>query len=116
VRLKQQAQSKGRMREQTEAGAVLVLHADPSRILELHYALPQLIDRINSTFGYRAITAIQILQRPVKVHEAAKKAPQAGRTLLAAQWCDHTKLNLALSRLHQGVKGKALNHAALASA
>ena len=46
-------------------GANLVLRVDPSRALEVQYALDQLIERINGYFGYHAVAAIRILQAQV---------------------------------------------------
>jgi hypothetical protein len=43
-----------------------------SLALELQHLEPQMIERINSHFGYRAVARIRILQGPVKRAEAPK--------------------------------------------
>lgn len=53
---------------QTDAsseGATLILRVDGPRIVEVQYRIPQLIERLNAAFGYRAITAIRLLQAPL---------------------------------------------------
>ncbi len=47
-------------------GATLVLRVDPAHALEVQYTTAQLIERINSYFGYNAVQGIKILQAPIK--------------------------------------------------
>ena len=47
--------------------------------LELQHLTPQLLDKINTYFGYRAISHLKILQGPVPKTEPPKKMPR--RTL-----------------------------------
>ncbi|KAB2850089.1 MAG: DUF721 domain-containing protein [Hyphomicrobiaceae bacterium] len=46
-------------------GATLVLRVEPARALDVQYASEQIIERINSGFGYRAVTRLKIVQAPV---------------------------------------------------
>lgn len=46
-------------------GAVLVLRVDGARALDVQFQAPQLIERINAFFGYRAVTDLRILQAPL---------------------------------------------------
>ncbi len=50
-------------------GAVLQLRVDPARALDVQYATAEIIERINSYFGYRAITDLRILQAPVEIKQ-----------------------------------------------
>ena len=47
-----------------------------SLALELQHLEPQMIERINSHFGYRAVARIRILQGPVKRTESPKPKPR----------------------------------------
>ena len=58
--------------ESASEGATLVLRVDPARALDVQYASEQIIERINASFGYRAISRITIVQAPI-----ARRAPQA---------------------------------------
>ena len=43
-------------------GGTLTLNAAQGRALELQYATPRIIERVNQFLGYRAITAIRVIQ------------------------------------------------------
>lgn len=60
-------------------GATLTLRVDPARALDVQYASGQLIERINSNFGYRAIAKIVIIQAPI-ARPAVASPLQATRT------------------------------------
>lgn len=45
--------------------ATLILRVQGPRALEVQHAVPQLMERINTYFGYRAIGRIRIVQGPV---------------------------------------------------
>ncbi len=47
------------------APATLVLRVDGPRAIELQHRLPQLIERINSYFGFRAVAQIRLYQAPL---------------------------------------------------
>jgi hypothetical protein len=46
-------------------GATLVIRVEGARALELQHKARQLIERINATFGYRAIAELRFIQAPV---------------------------------------------------
>ncbi len=46
------------------ADATLTLEVVPARALELQHALPQLVERVNAVFGYRAVAKVKMVQRP----------------------------------------------------
>lgn len=55
-------------------GATLIVRVDPARALDVQYKAQQLIERINSHFGYRAVADLRILQAPL-VQRAAPVRP-----------------------------------------
>jgi hypothetical protein len=57
-------------------GATLVLKVDPARALDAEYAAPQIVDRINAYFGYRAVAALRLVQAPVSA--TGNRQPAAG--------------------------------------
>lgn len=46
-------------------GATLILRVDPARALDVEYRTRQIMERINSYFGYRAVEAIRLVQAPM---------------------------------------------------
>lgn len=95
----------------TPPGATLVLRTDPAFALEIEYASAQIADRINAHFGYRAITAVKIVQGPltpptadtgaVRKRPSAphRAAPQPGKFLDLLDTIDDRALQAALRRL-----------------
>lgn len=43
--------------------ATLTLEVTPARAVEVQHVLPQLIERVNAVFGYRAVARIKLVQR-----------------------------------------------------
>lgn len=94
--------------EKTPA-SMLHLKVDPARALEVQYAIPQLIERINQTLGYKAVAGIRLVQaplfsgrRPVAPGPAKlAPAPEAPRQA--------SKLGNALARMAAGVKSRQGN-------
>jgi hypothetical protein len=43
--------------------ATLTLDVAPARAVEVQHVLPQLIERVNAVFGYRAVARIKMVQR-----------------------------------------------------
>ncbi len=89
--------------------SVLHLKVDPARALEVQYSTPQLIERINQTLGYRAVSALRIVQGPVfnrtaKPARAAKPAPAVAP---AEPPKPENRLAAALARMSNGVKARA---------
>ena len=59
-------------------GATLILRVLPARALDVQYGVAQIIERINSYFGYRAVADVRILQVPFENASGAipkRKAP-----------------------------------------
>jgi len=46
------------------ADATLTIDIVPARAIEVQHAMPQLIERVNAMFGYRAVARIKMVQRP----------------------------------------------------
>jgi hypothetical protein len=44
--------------------ATLTIDIVPARAIELQHSMPQLIERVNAVFGYRAVARIKMVQRP----------------------------------------------------
>jgi hypothetical protein len=88
------------------ASSLLVLKVEPAKALDVQYAVPQLIERINQAFGFKAVSELRILQAPV-----SKKASPAtaSRTQPAAELLDGrnaSRLDAALARMSAGVKAR----------
>lgn len=58
-------------------GAVLVLRVEGPRAIEVQHRSGQILERVNSYFGYRAVAEMRILQAPVtrKAAPAPSSAP-----------------------------------------
>jgi hypothetical protein len=48
--------------ERTEA--TLTLEVVPARAIEVQHGLPQLLERVNAVFGYRAVARVKLVQSP----------------------------------------------------
>ena len=93
--------------------SVLHLKVDPVKALEVQYATPQLIERINQTLGYRAVSGLRLVQAPVARKAAApKKAQPSPRSpaippVAAAEApAAESRLGAALARMALGVKAR----------
>ncbi len=56
-------------------GGTLTLNAAQGRALELQYAAPRIIERVNQFLGYRAITAIKVIQGDFAAQTPRRVAP-----------------------------------------
>lgn len=86
-----------------QPAATLVLRVDGPRAIELQHRLPQLIERINSYFGFRAVAQIRIYQAPLehasdRRQPRTKITPRPDRGGLVASIAD-PRLRTALSRI-----------------
>jgi hypothetical protein len=86
--------------------SVLHLKVDPARALEVQYSTPQLIERINQTLGFRAVSGLRVVQAPVlkkaaKPPVVAKPAPSKNE-----QPAPENRLSAALARMARGVKAR----------
>jgi hypothetical protein len=99
-------------RDEDNAAGVLFVKADGPRAIFVQHDLPQILERVNAYFGYRAIGQARIVQSPVRTDSAparktpAALAPEAERAL-AEQLddIDDEQLRAALARLGRGVHG-----------
>jgi hypothetical protein len=86
-----------------QRGATLTLRVDPARALDVEYRARQILDRINSYFGYRAIESVRLVQAPLAIQpvrkEAARRQPSA-----AAEAASADPLLAALARMEQGIR------------
>lgn len=90
--------------------ATLVVHTDGATALILSHELPQLIERINTFFGWGAIGRIKILQKPVQrpqKTQAERKRPltaqEESRLEEQVAGVENDRLREALKKLGQEV-------------
>ena len=70
-------------------GGVLVLHASGAAALELQHVAPQLVERINGHFGFRAVRQLRLLQvplppRPITEPEIVRRLDENEQAAVAA--------------------------------
>ena len=58
-------QSKKRPSQKPQRGITLKLRVESHRALDVQYSLEEILQRINTYFGYRAVTDIRIIQGPI---------------------------------------------------
>lgn len=96
-----------------KSGAVLVIRVDGPAALEVQHSAPQIIERINSYFGYKAVASVRILQAPVKKDaflkpktriNLDKPLPQEPQLDVADD-----RLETALRRLWRGIQSHKVN-------
>lgn len=86
------------------APSVLLLKVDPARALEVQYAIPQLIERVNQTLGYKAIAGVRLVQAPVR--QGAKRPPVIASAPHTASTDKPDRLGSALARMAAGVQAR----------
>lgn len=104
--------------DQTDAGqdcgATLLLRVDGARAIELQHKAPQVLERINAYFGYRAITELRMLQAPIVAKSFAAGVPAhpgrggprkivAKRRSASAEVAGDASVQRALNRLAAGI-------------
>jgi hypothetical protein len=88
------------------APSLLHLKVHPARALEVQYQVPQLIERINQTLGFKAVSGLRIIQAPV--YGSAGKSPAKLRPVPdAAPREGLNRLDAALARMATGVKTRS---------
>lgn len=88
-------------------GATLILRVGGARALEVDCMRPQLIERINAAFGYRAVADIRILQAPLIRRETArpqKLPPTTDVPMLSG--IEEERLKAALARIASAIAAK----------
>ncbi|WP_171946472.1 DciA family protein [Hyphomicrobium sp. CS1GBMeth3] len=91
--------------ENERRGATLTLRVDPARALDVEYRARQILERINSYFGYRAIETIRLIQAPLdrSAPQPPAVAPPARHQEAVSATADEGLL-AALARLESGVR------------
>ncbi|MGC2408666.1 MAG: DciA family protein [Methyloceanibacter sp.] len=90
------------------AGATLVLKVDGPRAIEVQHRAQQILERVNTHFGYRAIAQLRFLQAPVnraRIDPPAAHLPLDEKALRSAA-ITNQDLRHALMRLGTSVRGK----------
>jgi hypothetical protein len=103
-------------------GATLVLAVAAGRALDIQYRAAQLMDRINSYFGYRAVADLRIVQVATIKSPAATTAPTLSPTTSAASPKPRAELaqiatpglKAALERMADGIVARTENRRARA--
>jgi hypothetical protein len=88
------------------AGATLILRVDGPRALEVEHLRPRLIERINASFGYRAVADIRVLQAPLARLDAPRKRlppPSPAKAAMFAGFGED-RLKQALARMAAGIE------------
>jgi len=87
-------------------GATLILRVSGARALEVEHRRPQIIERLNASFGYRAVSEIRVVQAPLAQRQtrmralpAADAAPSGGLDTIPEQ-----RLKRAIARLASGIQ------------
>lgn len=76
-RLAGDSNAEGTQEPRGRQGATLVLRVDEARALDIQYKAKQLIERINSYFGYAAVADIRIVQGPIERATRPERRPAA---------------------------------------
>jgi hypothetical protein len=90
-------------------GAILVLKVEGPRAIELQHRAGQILERVNTYFGYRAIAQLRFLQAPISratPKPAAMPSPEANAACIPAAISDGG-LRQALARLGASLRRKA---------
>jgi hypothetical protein len=83
-------------------GAILVLRVEGPRAIEVQHGSGQILERLNTYFGYRAVAEMRILQAPVTRKASRAPLPPASSdadTLPPSTSIEDGRLRKALSRL-----------------
>lgn len=80
-------------------GATLVLRVDGPRALEIQHIAPQLLERINIYFGYRAVADLRIIQGPVGHHRPQPPPAKKLQKVALDTEIEDGKLRAALEKL-----------------
>jgi len=90
-------------------GAILVLRVEGPRAIEVQHRSGQILERVNTYFGYRAVAEMRILQAPV-IRKLSRPpsplAPDVAEALPASASIEDDRLREALSRLGAASRAK----------
>jgi hypothetical protein len=96
-------------RGRREEGAILVLRVEGPRAIEVQHRSGQILERVNTYFGYRAVVEMRILQAPVARQAAPSLSPASPLdpdALPPSAKIDDTGLRSALLRLGSAAKAR----------
>lgn len=89
-------------------GAVLVLRVEGPRAIEVQHRAGLILERVNSYFGYRAVTEMRFLQAPIarsgKGRQRPQRMPPPAYSLPKSASIEDEGLARALTRLGAGIK------------
>jgi hypothetical protein len=85
--------------------SVLLLKVDPAKALEVQYAIPQLIERVNQALGYKAIAGVRLVQVPF-TPRAKKRSTVIVPAPQPAAAENANRLGNALARMARGVQAR----------
>ncbi len=88
------------------APSVLHLKVDPVKALEVQYCTPQLIERINQTLGFRAVSGLRVVQAPIFNKPARRPRLEKPAQVKEEPPKPENRLSAALARMAQGVKAR----------
>jgi len=84
--------------------ATLVVHTDGATALMLSHDSGQVIERINTFYGWRAVGRIKILQKPVLVKQPERKKPLRGLTSAEERQLEEQLDGVQNDRLREALK------------
>ncbi len=96
-----------------KTGATLIIRVEGPAALEVQHSAPQIMERINGYFGYKAIGSIRILQAPMapKPLKSNKKTVDLDKPLPNEPEVNDVddRLQTALKRLWRGIQSRKIN-------
>jgi hypothetical protein len=106
---REEAEEASPHRGRRDEGAILVLRVEGPRAIEVQHRAGQILERVNSYFGYRAVAEMRILQAPVTrkaVRSPAAVPPIDPDALPASADIEDRGLRAALLRLGSAMRAK----------
>jgi hypothetical protein len=92
-------ENRQKMPSHRRSGATLILRVEGPRSLEIQHIAPQLLERINTYFGYRAVAELRIIQGPV-IRETPQEPPaREVKEVVLENEIEDVKLRTALEKL-----------------
>ena len=91
------------VRARSADSATLVVRVRPAAALELQHWMPQIIERLNGYFGFRAIGRIRLVQGPVAPRPRRAQLPPPRPTPDQAAAVERRLAGLAGSPLHDAL-------------
>lgn len=89
-------------------GATLIVRVEPARALDVQYKAQQILERINSHFGYGAVIELRILQAPLPERQtaAALRSPPPPCAAPELAGITDERLRTALASLKSGLMAR----------